>query len=388
MTAQGSITQDVTAANLPSEGRPVREASPRDPARAAPASGDVGQSTGQSTDLSGGVPAVEGGPVDAATLDSVRTSALRTLAIEARALAALTASVEGALGDAIARAAQIVEAARGRIIVTGMGKSGHIGRKLAATFASTGTPALFLHAAEASHGDLGMVTPDDVLLAISWSGETAELSDIVHYAGRFAVPLLAMTSRAESSLGRAADVVLALPRVEEACPNGLAPTSSTLIQLALGDALAVALLQRRGFSASDFRVFHPGGKLGARLLKVADLMHRDEALPLVRLGTPMAEALIEITGKRFGCCGVVDATGHLVGIVTDGDLRRHMSAALLAQPVENVMTRSPLVVEPAELASAALGLMNRRPVTVVFAVAERTPVGILHIHDILRAGVI
>ncbi|MPT23783.1 MAG: KpsF/GutQ family sugar-phosphate isomerase, partial [Starkeya sp.] len=289
--------------------------------------------------------------------DRLRERVLRTLAIESKGLAALSAAIEAELGDAVENAIALIEGARGRVIVTGMGKSGHIGRKLAATFASTGTPALFLHAAEASHGDLGMVTPDDVLLAISWSGETSELGDIVHYAGRFAVPLVAITSNAESTLGRAADVALVLPRVEEACPNGLAPTTSTLMQLAIGDALAVALLERRGFSASDFRVFHPGGKLGARLLKVADIMHQEAEMPLVRLGTPMSEVLIEITGKRFGCCGVVDEAGKLAGIVTDGDLRRHMSSELLATPVEKVMTSSPFVVDPLELASAALGLM-------------------------------
>lgn len=320
--------------------------------------------------------------------DKLRESVRRTLAIEAKGLAALSASIEGELGDAVEQATRLIEGARGRVIVTGMGKSGHIGRKLAATLASTGTPALFLHAAEASHGDLGMVTPDDVLLAISWSGETAELGDVVHYARRFAVPLLAITSNAESTLGRAADVALLLPRVEEACPNGLAPTTSTLMQLALGDALAVALLERRGFSASDFRVFHPGGKLGARLLKVAELMHAAESVPLVALGTPMSEALIEITGKRFGCCGVLDPNGRLVGIVTDGDLRRHMSADLLPRPVEEVMTASPLVVAPGELASAALGQMSRTQITVLFVVSEGTPVGILHVHDLLRAGVL
>jgi arabinose-5-phosphate isomerase len=320
--------------------------------------------------------------------EPLRDSVRRTLAIEARGLAALIDAMDGALGDGMERAIRAIEAARGRVIVTGMGKSGHIGRKLAATLASTGTPSLFMHAAEASHGDLGMVTPDDVLLALSWSGETAELSDIVHYARRFAVPLIAITCNAESTLGRAADVVLALPKVEEACPNGLAPTTSTLLQLAAGDALAVTLLERRGFSASDFRVFHPGGKLGARLLKVTDLMHGEDSVPLVARGTPMSAALIEITGKRFGCCGVVDANGRLVGIVTDGDLRRHMSGDLLSHPVETVMTASPLTVAPDELASAALGRMSRTQITVLFAVREGVPVGILHIHDLLRAGVI
>ncbi|MFT0862060.1 KpsF/GutQ family sugar-phosphate isomerase [Ancylobacter sp. G4_0304] len=324
------------------------------------------------------------------SLADIRASARRTLSVEARGLAALGEAIEGELGEALDAAIGLVEQAKGRVIVTGLGKSGHIGRKIAATLASTGTPALFLHAAEASHGDLGMVTQDDTLLAISWSGETSELGDIVHYAGRFGVPLIALTSNAESTLGRAADIALVLPRVEEACPNGLAPTTSTLLQLALGDALAVALLERRGFSASDFRVFHPGGKLGARLLKVADLMHQDTEMPLVRLGTAMSEVLIEITGKRFGCCGVVDDAGKLAGIVTDGDLRRHMSGELLVTPVERVMTSSPFVVDPFEMASVALGQMNRRPVpiTVVFAVEEGRPVGILHIHDILRAGVV
>ncbi|WP_282568334.1 KpsF/GutQ family sugar-phosphate isomerase [Bosea sp. 117] len=296
--------------------------------------------------------------------------------------------LDGPLGEATGRAIALIEQARGRVIVTGMGKSGHIGRKIAATLASTGTPALFMHAGEASHGDLGMVTPDDVILALSWSGETAELSDIVHYCKRFAVPLLAITSNGDSSLSRAADVELTLPRVEEACPNGLAPTTSTLMQLAFGDALAVALLERRGFTASDFHIFHPGGKLGARLLKVSDLMHHGDAIPLVAIGTPMSEALIEITGKRFGCCGVVDTAGRLCGIVTDGDLRRHMSTDLLGQPVDGVMTRSPHSVAPGELASAALGMMSRGKITVLFVVSEGAPVGVLHIHDVLRAGVV
>ncbi|MFK8251379.1 KpsF/GutQ family sugar-phosphate isomerase [Ancylobacter terrae] len=322
--------------------------------------------------------------------EGLSASLRRTLRLEAAGLAALDAQIDGELGTAIGRTIALIERARGRVVVTGMGKSGHVGRKIAATLASTGTPAMFLHAAEASHGDLGMVTTDDLVLALSWSGETAELSDIIHYAKRFAVPLVAMTANPASALGRAADVALILPKAEEACPNGLAPTTSTLLQLALGDALAVALLERRGFTASDFRTLHPGGKLGARLLKVADLMHVGDAMPLVRLGTPMSEALIEITGKRFGCCGVVDADRRLAGIVTDGDLRRHMSADLLPTPVEEVMTTSPFVVDPSELVSAALGLMNRRPVpvTVVFAVMNGEPVGILHIHDVLRAGVV
>ncbi|HSI39671.1 MAG TPA: KpsF/GutQ family sugar-phosphate isomerase [Xanthobacteraceae bacterium] len=317
----------------------------------------------------------------------LRASLGRTVAVEANGLAALARALDGPLGEAALRTVARIKRARGRVIVTGMGKSGHIGRKIAATLASTGTPALFLHAAEASHGDLGMVTPDDVVLALSWSGETAEFGVIVQYAKRFAVPLVAMTANETSSLARAADIVLALPAAEEACPHGLAPTTSTLLQLALGDALAVALLEQRGFTASDFRVFHPGGKLGARLMKVADLMHGDN-VPLVSLGTPMSEALIEITGKHFGCCGVVDAEGRLAGIVTDGDLRRHMTPDLLTRPVEAVMTPSPLVVAPDELASAALGEMNRGQITVLLVVGEGRPVGIVHIHDLLRAGVL
>lgn len=318
----------------------------------------------------------------------LRANLRRTLAIEAKGLGALLDSLDGPLGESVERTVRLIEEARGRVIITGMGKSGHIGRKLAATLASTGTPSLFMHAAEAGHGDLGMVTPDDVLIALSWSGETAELGDVVYYAGRFAVPLVAITSNAGSALGRAADIVLQLPKVEEACPNGLAPTTSTLIQLALGDALAVALLERRGFTASDFSVFHPGGKLGARLLKVSDLMHGAEAMPLVALGTPMSDALIEITSKRFGCCGVTTTDGRLAGIVTDGDLRRHMSTELLAQPVEAVMTGAPQVIEPAELASVALGVMSRGKITVLFVVDAGSPVGVLHIHDVLRAGVV
>lgn len=320
--------------------------------------------------------------------DTFRQSLHRILALEREGLVALDAALDEELGSALERAVHLVEGIRGRVIVTGMGKSGHIGRKVAATLASTGTPALFLHAAEASHGDLGMVTPEDVILAFSWSGETAELSDVVLYAKRFAVPLLAVTCNTNSSLGRAGDVVMPLPKVVEACPNGLAPTTSTLLQLALGDVFAIALLERRGFTASDFRVFHPGGKLGARLLKVSDIMHHGDQMPLVALGTDMAAALIEITGKRFGCCGIVDAEGRLVGIVTDGDLRRHMNPDLLRQPVEQIMTRTPLVMSPSDLASSALGMMNRGQVTAIFAVSELIPVGILHIHDALRSGVV
>ncbi len=323
------------------------------------------------------------------TSSDVRASALRSLSLGASALQELAAAFEGPLGRSFEAAVERMHAIRGRVIVSGVGKSGHIGRKLAATLASTGTPAFFVHATEASHGDLGMITPDDLVLALSWSGETAELGDLVGFSRRFRVPLLAITANVGSTLGAAADVVLALPRVREACPHDLAPTSSSLIQLALGDALAVALLERRGFTASHFKVFHPGGKLAARLKTVQQLMHAGEAMPLVPRGTVMGDVLLAITGKRFGCVGVTDARGRLVGIVTDGDLRRHMGPAILAKPVEAVMTPDPITVAPNLLASAALEMMNRTgSITAVFVVEDGMPRGILHLHDLLHAGVV
>ncbi len=314
-------------------------------------------------------------------------SALRTLSVEAAGLAALEAALSNGLGEPFAAAVALLKRVQGRVIVTGMGKSGHVGRKIAATLASTGTPAFFVHPGEASHGDLGMVTADDAILALSWSGETVELRDLVAFSRRFGVGLVAITSDAESALGKAADVVLALPRAEEACPNGLAPTTSTLMQLAVGDALAIALLEERGFTAADFRTFHPGGKLGAVLAQVRDVMHGGAALPLKPLGTPMSDVLLEMTAKGFGCCGIVDGGGALAGIVTDGDLRRHMKADLLALPVETVMTRGPKTARPDQLASEILDLMNRSKITALFAVEAGRPVGILHLHDLLRAGV-
>ena len=314
-------------------------------------------------------------------------SALRTLSVEAAGLAALEASLANGLGGPFTAAVALLKKVRGRVIVTGMGKSGHVGRKIAATLASTGTPAFFVHPGEASHGDLGMVTAGDAILALSWSGETVELRDLVAFSRRFGVGLVAITSAGESALGKAADVVLHLPRAEEACPNGLAPTTSTLMQLAIGDALAIALLEERGFTAADFRVFHPGGKLGAVLAQVRDVMHRGEALPLRPRGTPMSEVLIEMTAKGFGCCGIIEADGLLAGIVTDGDLRRHMKADLLALPVEAVMTRGPKTARTDQLASEVLDLMNRSKITALFAVEDGRPVGILHVHDLLRAGV-
>ena len=294
-----------------------------------------------------------------------------------------------ALDETFARAVDEIARIAGRVIVTGMGKSGHIGRKIAATFASTGTPALFVHPAEASHGDLGMITPDDLVLALSNSGETPELADIVAYCRRFSIPLMAIIGRASSALAEAADLALLLPDRPEACPMGLAPTTSTTATLALADALAIALLEHKGFDANRFGVFHPGGKLGKKLIKVEQLMHTQDALPLVDLATTTADAILEMTAKRFGCVGVLDRSGALAGIITDGDLRRHMAPDLLSRPAIDVMTKAPRTIRPQALAVEALAVMNQpdRPITVMFVLESRRPVGILHMHDCLRAGV-
>jgi len=313
---------------------------------------------------------------------AVARSVLRTEAAGLQALA-------GSLGDSFARAVDLLAAATGRVVVSGMGKSGHVGRKIAATLASTGTPALFVHPAEASHGDLGMIVPGDAILALSNSGETAELADLVAHSRRFALPLVAITARAGSALARAADLALTLPSAAEACPMGLAPTTSTTMQMALGDALAVALLTRRGFTEADFRQFHPGGRLGTRLRRVGDLMHDGDAIPLAPPNTAMDRALLLMTEKRFGCLGVIDGAGRLVGIVTDGDLRRAMGPDLLSRRVGDLMTRSPRTIRADALAEEALHLMNarERPITSLFVVDESDrPLGILHVHDLLRAG--
>lgn len=315
-------------------------------------------------------------------------AAVRTLEIEGEGIAALAAALGNGMGAPFARAVDQLAAAQGRIIVTGIGKSGHVGQKIAATFASTGSPAFFVHPTEASHGDLGMIRPNDAILAISWSGETAELKNIVTYSRRFNVPLIAMTSRAESALGRAADVVLELPKAKEACPHGLAPTTSTTMQLALGDCLAIALLEAKGFTAHDFKVFHPGGSLGAQLKFVADVMHKGDALPLVAATETMATALVTMTQKSFGCIGVVDADGRLAGVITDGDLRRHMGAGLLEARTADIMTKRPKSIAPTALASSALDLLNRSRITALFVVADGRPVGIVHVHDLLRLGVV
>ena len=314
-------------------------------------------------------------------------SAFRTLETESEGLAALAAAMADGLGAPFVAAVETVRAARGRVIVTGMGKSGHVARKIAATLASTGTPAFFVHAADASHGDLGMITSDDVMLALSWSGETEELKDLINYSRRFRIALIAVTVNLESTLGKAADIVLALPSAREACPHNLAPTTSSLMQLALGDALAIALLESRGFTAVDFGIFHPGGKLGAALKFVRDVMHPGAAVPLIVRGAPMSEAIVEMSAKGFGCVAVTEPNGKLAGVITDGDLRRHMGADLLQVKVDAVMTVSPKTVRPDQLVGEALQLLNASKITALIVVDADRPVGIVHFHDLLRAGV-
>ena len=317
-------------------------------------------------------------------------SALRTLEAEANGVTALTDALQGELGPAFIAAVDLIRAAKGRVIVTGLGKSGHIARKIAATFASTGTPAFFVHTAEASHGDLGMITADDVMIALSWSGETVELKNLINYSRRFRIGLIAVTADGESTLAKAADVALTLPKALEACPHNLAPTTSTLMQAALGDALAVALLESRGFTALEFAKFHPGGKLGAMLKSVRDIMHAGDEIPMKPLGATMSDALVEMSKKGFGCVVIVDERGELAGIITDGDLRRHMQDNnLLSQPVDRVMTINPRTVVPGMLASELLDMMNsvNPRVTVLIVADGRKPVGIVHVHDVLRAGI-
>lgn len=308
----------------------------------------------------------------------------RVLLAEAEALRTLATS----LGSEFSAAVTLMTAAKGRIVISGMGKSGHIARKIAATLASTGTPAMFVHPGEASHGDLGMVTSDDVVIAISNSGETHELSDIIAYTRRYSLPLIGITSGPRSALAEAADVLLLLPPEPEVCPMGLAPTTSTTMTIALGDALAVAVLEHKGFTAEDFRNFHPGGKLGSRLKRVAQLMHSGSALPLVSPETLMAEALSVMSAKSFGCVGVVDEDGRLIGIFTDGDLRRNIRTSLTSEPISAVMTTNPLTIDGRMLAAEALNILNDKKRTQLFVVdSEQKPIGLLHIHDLLRAGV-
>lgn len=311
------------------------------------------------------------------------TTGRRVIAREAQALGLLSDAIDGSFADAV----ELILGAPGRVIVSGMGKSGHIARKIAATFASTGTPAHFVHPAEASHGDLGMMAQGDVALVLSNSGETPELADLVAYTRRFGIPLIGVAGNAGSTLLKQCDVRLVLPKAEEACDKGIVPTTSTAMSLALGDALAIALMEHRQFTPEHFREFHPGGKLGARLAKVRDLMHTD--MPLVARETPMSDTLLTMTQKGFGVVGVHDANRDLIGIVTDGDLRRHM-AGLLDMTAEQVMTAGPRTIGPEDLAEKAVAIMNDRRITCLFVVdpaESRNAVGILHVHDCLRAGI-
>ncbi len=312
-------------------------------------------------------------------------AAIRTIRTEQSGVAALADALDDGLAEPFARAVEAISAIGGRVIVTGVGKSGHIGSKIAATFASTGTPAYFVHSAEANHGDLGMVHRDDAIIALSWSGETAELNGIVAYAKRFSIPLIAITSGVNSALGRAADIVLKLPRVAEACPHGLAPTTSTLMQLVMGDALAVALLEARGFTADHFRTFHPGGQLGANLTHVGDVMHTGDRIPRVPLGTKMPDAVMELSQKRFGCVCITDGE-RLAGIITDGDLARNLHRNMAELCVEDVMTANPKTVVRQTLAGTAIGILNENNISALIVAENDMPVGIVHFHDLLRLG--
>jgi len=310
-------------------------------------------------------------------------SAARVLTLEAEGIRALA----DACDETLIAALDILEQVTGRVVVTGMGKSGHVARKIAATMASVGTPALHVHPGEASHGDLGMVTRGDAILALSYSGETEELADLVAFTRRYDIPLIAITGKPNSTLAQAADVALTLPAAAEACPLGLAPTTSTTMMLALGDAVAVALLERKGFSSDDFQVLHPGGRLGKSLTRVRELMHEGNALPLVAGPLEMAEVLIIMTAKGFGCVGVTDEGGNLIGVITDGDLRRNMSPQLLSRAAAEVMTAAPKTIRPEALAAEALGHMSASSITSLFVVADAKPIGIVRMHDCLRVGV-
>ena len=311
--------------------------------------------------------------------------AVQTINREIETLEILRNSLDGTLTEAL----DLLQNAKGRVIVTGMGKSGHIARKMAATFSSTGTVSFFVHPAEASHGDLGMISDDDVVIAISYSGESKELSDVLMYAKRNNVPLIAITRNPESTLGKNSTLVLKLPDNGEACPLGLAPTSSTTATIVLGDVLAVDLMKRRGFSASDFRQRHPGGKLGAILCRVSDIMHKGIEIPLLKENAGMQEALLVMTEKMLGCVGVINDKEELVGIITDGDLRRWMSPKLITETVKNVMTPNPKTISPDALIVDAVNIMNNtgRGITNLFVVENNKPVGVIHIHDCLKAGV-
>jgi arabinose-5-phosphate isomerase len=322
-------------------------------------------------------------PGDVAAKDLA--AARRVLSTASEALTSLADTLDGDFTCAVG----LMLAAKGRIIVSGMGKSGHVARKIAATLSSTGTPAYFVHPAEASHGDMGAITRQDALLLLSWGGETAELSDLITYAKRHRIPIVAIGANPDSTLINAADVKLLLPRAPEACPMGLAPTTSTTMMLSLGDALAVALMERKGFSPDQYRDFHPGGSLGRALIRVSDLMHSGAEIPLTGEQASMREVLLTMASGRLGCVGVVDAQGGLVGIVTDGDIRRHVEGGIENRKAGEVMTAGPKVARPDQLAAEALALMTEKKITQLFVLAEGSsaPLGVIHIHDCLRAGI-
>lgn len=313
-----------------------------------------------------------------------KNCAIRTINREIDTITKLRDSLDNNLTQAL----NMMQQAKGRIILTGMGKSGHIGKKIAASLASTGTPSFFVHPAEASHGDLGMITEDDVVIAISNSGESKELVDILNYCKRFGIKLIAITKNPKSSLGKAGDIILELPNNGEACPLGLAPTSSTTATLVLGDILTAGLIQRRGFTKADFNDRHPGGKLGSILQKVSDLMHTDSAMPILDENADMQRVLLEMTSKRLGCVGFVNAQGELTGMLTDGDLRRCLSAQILEEKAINIMTKNPKTINKDMLASEAMKIMHEKKITNIFIVEDNKPVGVIHIHDLLNNGVV
>ena len=313
-----------------------------------------------------------------------RLSAIRTIDTEIKAIEELKHSLDA---DSLTKALDLMQNAKGRIIITGMGKSGHIGKKIAASLASTGTPSFFVHPAEASHGDLGMITEDDVVIAISNSGESKELVDILNYCKRFGITLISITKNSESSLGKAGDVVLALPNNGEACPLGLAPTNSTTATLVLGDILTIGMIERKGFSKEDFNDRHPGGKLGAILKRVSDLMHTGQEMPLLDENSNMQAVLLEMTSKRLGCVGFINQNGDLTGILTDGDLRRCLSSKILEEKAVDLMTRNPKTISPNAMTAEALKIMHDKKITNLFVVENSKPVGVIHIHDLLNNGV-
>lgn len=292
------------------------------------------------------------------------------------------------LNETFSQALDLMQNAKGRIIITGIGKSGHIGKKIAASLASTGTPSFFVHPSEASHGDLGMITEEDVVLAISNSGESKELVDIINYCKRFGIKLISITNNSNSSLGKAGDIVLELPNNGEACPLGLAPTNSTTATLVLGDILTAGLIQRKGFTKSDFNARHPGGKLGSILQKVSDLMHTDSDMPILDENSDMQKVLIEMTSKRLGCVGLINTSGELTGMITDGDLRRCLSSQILEEKAINIMTKNPKTVVKDMIASEVVKIMNEKKITNIFVVENKKPIGVIHIHDLLNKGVV